>query len=162
VLTIPLEVAATLGPYRKNLKGTNDSEVLFWSVMRNIRKIGDVSKAFSRSVEDLWNIWEKCDDATRNKASKLYDRKAPYFGLNSIISDGKTLWAFCKHDKASKQKYLCGRGRPVFEICHTTRGEATFVASERTDHAKDWKFMPDGTVLTVRAARPKDWHLRDI
>jgi predicted glutamine amidotransferase len=162
VLTIPDEVAATLGPYRKNLKGTNDSEVLFWSIMRNIRKIGNVPKAFSRSVEDLWSVWEKCDEATRAKASKLYDRKAPYFGLNCMISDGKTLWAFCKHDKASPHKDLCGRGRPVFEICHTTRGDATYIASERTDRAKDWEFMRDGIVLTVRAAKPKEWRLSDI
>jgi predicted glutamine amidotransferase len=162
VLTIPVEVAARLGPYKKNLKGTNDSEVLFWSVLRNIRKIGNVPKAFSRSVEELWSIWEKCDQTTRSRASKLYGSKAPYFGLNCLISDGKTLWAFCKHDKACNQKDLCGRGRPVFEICHTTRGDATYVASERTDRAKDWEFMPEGTVLTVRAAKPKDWHLSDI
>jgi predicted glutamine amidotransferase len=162
VLTIPLEVSAILGPYRKNLKGTNDSEVLFWTVMRNIKRLGNVPKAFSRSVEDLWSVWEKCDESTRERASKLYDRKAPYFGLNCIISDGRTLWAFCKHDKASPHKDLCGRGRPVFEICHTTRGDATYVASERTDRAKDWKFMRDGMVLTVRTINPKEWHLSEI
>ncbi len=162
VVTIPDEVAATLGPYRKNLKGINDSEVLFWLVLRNLRKLGNVPKAFSRSVEELWSVWERCDEGTRKKASKLYDRDAPYHCLNSFISDGKTLWAFCKHDGASAHKDLCGRGRPVFEVCYTTRGDATYVASERTDRAKDWEFMPDGTVLTVRAAQPEKWHLSDI
>lgn len=161
-LTIPDEVAATLGPYRKNLKGINDSEVLFWLIMRNIEKLGDVPKAFSRSVEELWSVWEKCGEGSRKRAFKLFNQNAPYHCLNSLISDGNTLWAFCKHDEASTHTDLCGRGRPVFEICHATRGDATYIASERTDRAEDWEFMPDGTVLTVRAANPKKCHLADI
>jgi len=159
---IPDEVAATLGPYRKKLRGANDSEVLFWLVMRNIRKLGDVPKAFSRSVEELWSVWNKCDEESRRRAFKLFNQDAPYHSLNCLISDGKTLWAFCRHDGASTHKDFCGRGRPVFELCHTTRGDATYVASERTDRAEDWEFMPDGTVLTVRAAGPKEWQLSDI
>ena len=162
VLIIPRQMAATLGPYRKNIKGINDSEVLFWLFLRNIKKIGDVPKAFSRTVEEIWGVWEKCDEATREQASKIYNFNSPYHSLNSFISDGKTLWAFCKHDKASPHKDLCGGGRPVFEVCYTTRGDVTYIASERTDRAKDWQFMQDGTVLTVRAEEPKKVDISDI
>lgn len=161
-VVIPDEVAATLGLYKKKLKGINDSEVLFWLVMRNLRKLGSVPKAFARSVEDIWNVWESCDEDTKKKAFKLFNQNAPYHSLNSFISDGKTLWAFCKHDAANTTKDFCGGGRPVFEVCYTTRGDATYVASERTDRSKDWEVMPDGTVLTVRAAQPKKCQLSDL
>jgi len=162
VVTIPQQVAATLGSYRKRIRGINDSEVLFWLVMRNLKLTGGIPEAFSKSVDDLWTVWDRLGDAAREKAGKQFGRSAPYYGLNCFISDGKALHAFCKHDGASPKPALCGGKQPFFQLCHATRGNATLVASERTDSSTDWEFMPDRTVLSVRAAEPRKWAVVDL
>jgi len=162
VVTIPREVAAKLGPFRKRIRGINDSEVLFWLFMRNLKREGSIVPAFSRSVEDLWTVWDSLGDAVRAKATKQYGRAAPYYGLNCFISDGKEFHAFCKHDGASKKFALCGGKQPVFQLCYRKGKDSMVVASEMTDRSGGWEFLDDRTVLSVGARKPRDATISDI
>ena len=86
-IQFPRETRAFLGEYESMVKGVNDSEVLFWLLIRHLDSATDPVEAFDGTVADLVRVW-------RDKGSP---DGGPYTGLNVIFSRGPNeLWAFCQ------------------------------------------------------------------
>ena len=52
-LEIPAEIKTTLGKYEKFVTGVNDSEVLFWQLMKLLDAYGDPSLALEMAAEEI-------------------------------------------------------------------------------------------------------------
>lgn len=140
---IPKEVLKFLGPYKDKLQGSNDSEIYFWQFRKFYDLYGDVPQALEACVRELWTLWEYRTKAQRGK------KKAPYLGLNTLVSDGDALYAMCcfppKHPKKSlfNPKAQWGRMNSSF------RDGRFIVASEELDQGSWTKF---GSAEIVSAA----------
>ena len=151
-LNIPLEIKRDLGPLKSKVKGRNDSEVLFWLLMKHVRSSrGDVPKAFRNAVREVWKTWDDLDPKLKNMA-------APYFGLNMILSDGKRLWALCKYDgvRPRLDSSLTEFERsPYYEMRYAVEKNRVRVASERTTPGGPWRRLRNGTLLEAKIADGK-------
>jgi predicted glutamine amidotransferase len=87
-LEIPEEIKTTLGKYEKFVRGINDSEILFWQVMKMLDAYGAPAQALEMAVEEIKTVWLSCKNLHSEK-------KAPYRGLNIFLSNGKSLWVLC-------------------------------------------------------------------
>ncbi|MFA5771649.1 MAG: class II glutamine amidotransferase [Thermoplasmata archaeon] len=140
IVQIPDDLEGTLGRYKRKIEGQNDSEVYFWLLMKNAEKMG-MPAALEKTVNDMWQVWGKCKNRYKNI-------KEPYWGLNCMISDGETLYAFCKHDGiAGDLKSLCYGNRPYFRMCYALTKNSLVVASEPMDKTHKWLPIEDDTVL---------------
>ena len=149
-LNIPDEVARTLGRYAHNLKGVNDSEVLFWLFVKTWgteKKPGRDRwrNVFRKMISHIESVW-----ASIPKAKRKF--KAPYSGLNFLASDGRVLAAQSFYDRPDG-KSLCGQGRPYFEMCYRVSEGRVTVASEPLDKTPGWKRIPNRHLLVVEKNR---------
>ncbi|KYH42784.1 MAG: hypothetical protein AYL33_000610 [Candidatus Bathyarchaeota archaeon B63] len=146
-ITIPDEVADNLGEWRRRIRGLNDSEVYFWFIMREISLGADVASALRRFRDALEALWR---DVRRRHPRK----SRPYVGLNSIISDGECLYAYCMYDEEDgRGRSICFGDQPVFEMCYLLDGERLVVASEKTNLEEEWKPLRSGELLIGRIRR---------
>ena len=152
-LYIPREVAATLGPLAKNIKGRNDSEVLFYWLMKYLS--GDslhdprrVARAFRQAIRGLDAVWRGC-----RRRYPLY--RYAYHGLNWVISDGKHLAASCFVDPGGfgKSKGLASRRQPYYQLQLHHSAERTLIASEPLDPALPWTPLHHGEIVVASAGR---------
>lgn len=147
-LQIPSEVTQRLGRWKHKLNSLNDSEVYFWQFRKFYEKHGDVEKALSACVAEDWALWKECRESHPGKT-------APYTGLNTLISDGKTLYALCH--AASKGLASCGvcnPDQPWSTMSFTRRASRVIVASENMDEGA-WTRLdpPELLSISVRAGR---------
>jgi len=155
-LYIPREVAAELGPWRKYVKGRNDSEVLFYWILKYLHGHKNVKTAVNRAIRGLDRIWDTC-----RRRYPIY--KYAYHGLNWVLTDGSTLIAFCYVDPRGfdKARALCASGQPYYQLqIHKSR-DSVLVASEPLDKPLSWKPMRHGELLIARKngteIRTKSW-----
>lgn len=140
-IKIPEDMRPYLGEFSEMVRGRNDSEIYFWLMIKNLRSEGDVKRAVLRTVADLNEGWE---DVPQEKREEL---KSPYRGLNFVMSDGKRLYAYCRHDSvAGAGPTLCYKNAPYYQMVYRKENRGLVVASERMDRA-DWKEMKDGEML---------------
>lgn len=148
-LNIPREVARTLGRYRKNIRGNNDSEVLFWLFVKCWNETpagrGRWTTAFGKMTSKIKKVWKTIPAQKRR-------HPRPFAGLNVIASNGKELAAHCLFEKADG-KSLCGQGRPYFEMCYNSSDGRTVAASEPMDKTGLWTPLRSGHVLVVAPNR---------
>src|SRR5436190_19067663 len=91
-LNIPNEVRRRLGPrWERRIRGRNDSEVLFWLLMKHVAKDRGVPSAFRSAVREINSVWKGLSPRPRGVSR-------PYWSLNIILTDGRRLWALCKYD----------------------------------------------------------------
>jgi glutamine amidotransferase len=145
-LLIPNEVRAELGPLAREIKGNNDSEVLFYWLMKyeayrspaNIR----------RAIRGLDALWKTC-----RKKYPLY--KYAYHGLNWVLTNGKVLIAMCYVNPGGfgKAKALCRRGEPYYQLRYKRDSSGWVVASEPLDHDPAWKSFRHGQILVTDGRR---------
>ncbi len=152
-LNIPDEVARTLGPYQKLMKGKNDSEALFWlfvKIWRETPSGGNTPSrwrtVFQRMVSEIETVWSAIPRGKRRF-------KRPFRGLNMLASDGHSLAAHCLYEKKEILS-LCGQKRPYFQICYNVSAGRTSVASEPITNSRDWKPLPNRTLLVLQPGRP--------
>lgn len=142
---IPKEVLKFLGPYKDRLQGSNDSEIYFWQFRKFYDLYGSVPEALEACVRELWTLWDYIPKAKRTGKKK----KAPYLGLNTLVSDGDGLYAMCcfppKHPKKSLFNPAVQWGR----MSSSFRNGRFVVASEELDKGKWTKF---GSAEIVSAA----------
>jgi predicted glutamine amidotransferase len=152
-LLIPREVRARLGPLAKHIKGNNDSEVLFYWLMKHW-KTGNVMKSIRKSIRGLHQIWGQC-------RSRYPIFKHPYHGLNWVLTNGQTLIALCAVNPAGfgKAKALCSRQQPYYQLQYKHDGDGLVVASEPLDGSSSWKPMRHGEVLIADKAGVRHWML---
>ena len=144
IITIPDEVAESLGEWKHKIRGLNDSEVYFWFLMKELAESLDLPlalKNFKVTLEDLW----------REARGRYPDKSRPYVGLNSIISDGEKLYAYCGYEENEEPgRSLCFGDQPIFEMSYSFSKEKLVVASEKTNREEDWKPLRSGEFLIGR------------
>ena len=148
-ITIPDELAETLGEWRNKIQGLNDSEVYFWFIMKKMAEGIDLSAALKdlkATLEDLW----------RETRERYPDKRRPYIGLNIIISDGKNLYTYCGYEENYKaSRSLCFGDQHAFEMSYSLSKEKLIVASEKTNREEDWKPLRSGELLIGKIAKGK-------
>jgi predicted glutamine amidotransferase len=142
VITIPDDVAETIGEWKYRIKGFNDSEVYFWFAVKEMLNGASFPEALKKFENTLSELWQK----NREKHS---GKNRPYIGLNVLFSDGEKLCAYCKYgDEDAAAKSLCFEDQPAFQMSYLKRQENLIVASEKTNCEDDWKPLETGHLLT--------------
>ncbi len=139
-LEIPREVAKFLGSYRKKIRGVNDSEVFFWQLMKFVDAYGSVPEAFKACIRETWGIWKGC-------RARYPKKKAPYTGLNALLSDGSSLYALSHYPSRPGSRALCG-AQPWGTMSLARRGSRLVVASEDMDSGS-WQRLPGPQIVSA-------------
>jgi predicted glutamine amidotransferase len=142
-IPFPRETRACLGEYESKLRGVNDSEVLFWLLVRHLDDAQDPVQAYSRTVADLVRVWK--DEGS--------PKTGPYTGLNVVFSRGPNeLWAFC-HSLGEHGPGLLDRNRPYYEMAYVSDAKQLVVGSEPFDSTrKDWRTLANEEYLFAQAS----------
>jgi predicted glutamine amidotransferase len=137
-IPLPRETRPRLGKFEAQLRGVNDSEVLFWLFVRNLEARGDPVTAFQRTREELEEVWN--EHARRTPE--------PYTGLNVLFSRGpKELWAFCLW-RGEHGPGLLNPHQPYYRMGYQTDTKMLLVGSEPFDaRAKGWRPLENGEYL---------------
>jgi len=140
----PRETRALLGRYESSVMGVNDSEVLFWLLVKNTETVGDPLEGYRRTVGDLVTVWES---AGRGVAE-------PFSALNVIFTRGPNeLWAFCLW-RGEHGPRLLDATRPYFDMTYLADAKQCVVGSEPFDARRsDWRDLSNGEYLVARADR---------
>jgi len=146
VVNIPDEVTDCLDEWRGRLRGFNDSEVYFWYIMREMENGATFPGALQRFAETLSDLWQ------RNR-HKYPDKKRPYIGLNTMLSDGKRLYAYCKYEEEDEsRRSLCSGDQPVLQMSYLIKPESLIVSSEKTSREEDWKILRSGQLMVAEVS----------
>jgi predicted glutamine amidotransferase len=147
-IPFPNETRPMLGTFEPRIQGVNDSEVLFWLLVRNTHEHDDPLTGYVRTVEDLYRVWEGVG------------RPAipPFSGLNVIFSRGPDeLWAFCQWT-GDHGEGLLDAHRRYYEMTYAEFPHQVIVGSEPFDEEKGrWKTLGSGSYLH---ARRENGHLK--
>ena len=148
-ITIPDEAAEALGDWRYKIEGFNDSEVYFWFLMKELDEGRSISSALRNFRAILIDLWE---EACRKYPEKRY----PYIGLNSIVSDGENLYAYCSYEEdRALGRSLCFGDQPVFEMSYIFDDKKLVVASEKTNKTEEWRPLRSGELLIGKVVGDK-------
>lgn len=113
-IPFPDETARRLGTLRRRLRGLNDSEVLFWLIMKELRDRGGAVPAAVRAVRrvlkqvaadfsarprppeelNMGRPGRGPKRGTGRQTGTLRRRKAFHAGLNILLTNGRVLWAY--------------------------------------------------------------------
>jgi predicted glutamine amidotransferase len=142
MISLPRETRARLGRFESNVRGVNDSEVLFWLFAKHVEEAGDPLAAYSRVRAELREVWEEAEPRPTR----------PFSGLNILFARGPNeLWAFCSSlgDHGSS---LTDPDRPYYEMAYRTDTKELIVGSEPFDRGRsDWRTLSNGQYLVGRA-----------
>jgi hypothetical protein len=143
-IPFPRETRPLLGEFESKVKGVNDSEVLFWLLVRHVTDGLDPLKAFAATIADLTAVWKE----------NLRPQPGPYSGLNVIFSTGPTdLWAFCTWFGETGPCFF-DANRPFFEMAYEASTKRVVVGSEPFDaQPKRWKTLGRNQYLHAEAGR---------
>jgi len=125
-VNIPLEVRRFLGPYRERVQGENDSEVFFWQFRKHYDLYQDVPRALQACIDELYGLWELCKQNHPKKDS-------PHWGLNVMVSDGRSLHAMCCYPPSSKRMSFFNPSQKWGTMSFARRGDRVVFASEDMD-----------------------------
>jgi glutamine amidotransferase len=153
-LYIPNEVKAELGIWAPLVQGKNDSEVLFYWLLKHFEPLlsapekltaAAVAATLERSFSALDKIWAEC-----RQRYPLFPY--PFHGTNCVLTNGEVLLAFCLADPRGfgKAIALCNAKQPYFELQRFVTEEAVVIASEPLDPRKTWTAFENGELLLAR------------
>ena len=142
-IPFPVETRPFLGVHEGKVRGVNDSEVLFWLLVRNTEETGDPLAGYVHSVEDLVRIWQAM------KRPPI----PPFSGLNVLFSrHPKELWAFCLWT-GDHGTGLLDSTRRYYEMTYRSDPHRLIVGSEPFDGEKGvWRSLASGSYLSARRA----------
>ncbi|MHB8351442.1 MAG: class II glutamine amidotransferase [Thermoplasmata archaeon] len=137
-VSLPRETLPRLGKFESRVRGVNDSEVLFWLMVKNLEESGDPLRAYVRSREEIRAVWESRQPRT----------EFPYTGLYVLFTRGPNeIWAFC-HWLGEHGTGLLSKDRPYYEMGYQTDTRSLLVGSERFETgATDWQRLRKGEYL---------------
>jgi len=141
-IPFPNETRPFLGVHEKDVKGVNDSEVLFHLLLRHNEEMHDPFRAYVHTVEDLLRVWVAVGRPL----------EAPYSGLNVLFSPNPDeLWAFCL-SLGDHGGSLLDTSRPYYEMTYHEEARRMVVGSEPFDATPGgyWKSLPSGNYLHAR------------
>ena len=141
-IPFPRETRPFLGVHEPQVRGVNDSEVLFWLLARNTEETRDPLRGYAQTVEDLVRVWQGLG---RPKG-------APFSGLNVLWASGpQELWAFCLWT-GDHGAGLLDPARRYYEMSYHAAPHRLVVGSEPFDGERGfWTSLPSGQY--VRAIR---------
>ena len=145
-IPFPNETRPFLGVHEPKVRGVNDSEVLFWLLVRNTEETGDPLRGYLQTTQDLVRVWE----GLRRPAIP------PFSGLNVIFSRGPDeLWAFCQWT-GDHGGGLYDETRRYYEMTYASTPHRVVVGSEPFDREKGvWKSLGSGTYLHATRSEHK-------
>ena len=134
-LHIPGEIKNALGKYAKFVKGVNDSEVLFWQMMKTMDACGTAGPALETALDEIRAVWLSCRDRYPSKT-------APYRGLNILLADSKHLWALCHYQREGDRGALLTPNWDFGRLAWRKEKDAFVFSSEPLDGGK-WNKLSD-------------------
>ncbi len=140
------EVRSLLGGYAARVRGVNDSEVLFWQVVKMRDAYGSLGTALEMALDEIRTVWVSC-------RAKYPGLEAPYRGLNMFLSDGRELAVLCHAPGWKKTALLTPAWRFGTIAWRTEKGRAVF-SSEPADGGP-WRRMKDGELACARLSGGK-------
>jgi len=137
-INFPTETRPFLGVHEPKVRGVNDSEVLFWLLVRNTEEHGDPVAGFAHSVEDLVRVWIAAGRPAM----------PPFSGLNILFSRSPDeLWAFCQWT-GDHGTGLFDTSRRYYEMTYQAAPHRVVVGSEPFDRQPNgWRSLPSGSYL---------------
>ncbi len=149
-LFIKDEIRSVLGKYAAKVKGVNDSEVLFWQVMKMLAVYGSPEKALEMALDEIRTVWISCRD-------KYPGLKAPYRGLNIFLASKDSLTVLChyggaKQAASGEKTALLTPGWEFGRIAWRRGKNRVVFSSEPADAAPGWKKMADPEIATAQLA----------
>ena len=137
-IPFPRETRPLLGVDEDRPRGVNDSEVLFWLLVRNTEETNDPLRGYAQSVEDLVRVWQGLG------------RPAipPFSGLNVLFARSpEELWAFCLW-AGDYGTGLFDTTRRYYEMTYQASPRRLVVGSEPFDGDRSgWASLPSGSYL---------------
>lgn len=137
-IPFPRQTRPYLGKYEKELRGVNDSEVVFWLLVRNVEEIADPLRGYVRTVEDLVRVGKEVG----------HSEVPPFTGLNVLFAPSPSeLWAFCLWT-GDHGTGLLDHERRYFEMTYRAGPHEVLVGSEPFDHDRGgWTPLGSGSYL---------------
>ena len=141
-IPLPRETRPRLGRFEELVLGVNDSEVIFWLLVKHTETVGDPLQAYVRTVRDLVDVWEQ--DGRPDSE--------PFSALNLIFTRGPNeLWAFCLW-RGEHGTGLFDPTRAYFDMTYVADAKQCIVGSEPFDSRRsDWRDLRNGQYLVARA-----------
>jgi predicted glutamine amidotransferase len=141
MISFPNETRPYLGVHAPEVKGVNDSEVLFRLLLRHYEEVGDPFRAYVHAVDDLGRVWAEVGRPSVE----------PYSGLNVLFSNGPSdLWMFAL-SRGEHGPGLLDRSRPYYQMAYLAEPHRLIVGSEPFDGTPGlWKPLPSGHYLHAR------------
>lgn len=149
-LEIPDEVAGLLEPAsRRRLRSQNDSEVFFRQFLKFLAAYGDAGEALEACARETLAVW-----GVRRRRHP--NKRAPFTGLNAVVSNGRELHALSLYPAFPKLRSLGRRAQPWGTMSLRATRDAVLVASEDVDAGR-WRRLPPGTLVSAQfvGGRPK-------
>jgi predicted glutamine amidotransferase len=148
LITIPDEMAESLGEWKRRLRGLNDSEVYFWHVVKEMENGASFLEAIRRFEKMLSVIWQR--------VGKRRNFNHPYIGLNVLFGEGEKLYAYCRYNIEDETGLsLCLKDQNVFQMSYLLKSNSLVVASEKTSREDEWQALENKQLLVGEIAGGK-------
>jgi glutamine amidotransferase len=156
-LHVPREAARALGPWAERIEGTNDSEVLFWTVMMLAHKLGSLPYALAALPGHL--------EGVRRHLPRKRRAEPIASGLNILASDGRRLFAMALGpDRPGRDRTaLASGGWPYWTLAFRPGRGRLWIASEPLDDRPGWQPLRSGEMVTAwRSGRAIRCEIRNL
>ncbi len=146
-LFIKEEIKSLLGRYAAEIKGSNDSEVLFWQVVKMLDAYGSPVKALEMALDEIRTVWVSC-------RGRYPGRAAPYRGLNMFLAQKNSVTVMCHYPGGHKHRAaaavppggktaLLSPGWEFGRIAWRRERNRVIFSSEPADARPGWNKMKD-------------------
>lgn len=143
-LFIKDEVRSLLGKYAARVKGVNDSEVLFWQVVKMLDAYGSPGTALEMALDEIRTIWVSCRD-------KYPGLPGPYRGLNMFLASKDSLAVLCHSPSEKRMRALLTPGWEFGRMAWRREKDRVVFSSEPADSGPGWEKMDDPCVASATA-----------
>jgi len=141
-LYIKDEIRSLLGKYAARIKGNNDSEVLFWQVVKMLDVYGSPQLALEMALDEIRTVWISCKGSYPG-------RKEPYLGLNLFLAAKNSLTVLCHAPRRDHKGALLTKGWEFGRIAWRREGDFAVFSSEPADERTGWKKMNDPEIASA-------------
>jgi predicted glutamine amidotransferase len=147
-LFIKDEIRSLLGKYAARVKGSNDSEVLFWQAVKMLDAYGSPAAALEAALDEIRTVWVSCAD-------KYPGKPAPYRGLNLFLASKDSLTVLCHYQlkKEGGKGALLTPGWEFGRVAWRREPGRVVFSSEPADRGPGWKKMNDPELACARLSR---------
>ena len=141
-LFIKDEIRSLLGKYAGKVKGTSDSEVLFWQIVKMLDAYGTPAAALEMALDEIRTVWISCRD-------KHPGRPAPYQGLNMFLASEDSLTVLCHAPRKTRKDALLTPGWEFGRVAWRREPGRVVFSSEPADTGL-WKKMNDPEIAQAK------------